>query len=394
MESVQEINLVIWQNFIDHHLFYTWDAVQSSLKIPPIFIVGKDASDIRLSMGWSPQNLDKLQIYYVSSNELKKKGKEILESYPDAIHVFCGFRGAPGYDYFSLILHSLRLGIKIAILNEAYSVSSLGYFKHEAKFISTFKVWARPLLYKIIMFLIKSFTTSHDPCIFPLSPIAFEQFRKSGIAPQNLYSFGYFVSKQQISNDFHTPSPSGLNIIYLGALIPRKGVDILVEVVSRLFEKGFDVKLDLYGHGDIEKIENVTEAINYKGILPLNQVQTTIAKYNLLVLPSRHDGWGIVVNEALLQGVPVIVSDRVGAKCLLESSQAGLVFCNDDSNDLMGKIKLLIESPEELIRLQKNAAKMSEKIKPEIAAKYFLDVISFHFFHVGTRPDEIWNLKD
>src|SRR5437870_11248743 len=56
---------------------------------------------------------------------------------------------------------------------------------------------------------------------------------------------------------------------------------------------------------------------------------------DLLVLPSRYDGWGAVINEALMSGIPAICSDNCGAADLVRSSvQLGAVFRAGSAIDL------------------------------------------------------------
>ena len=118
-----------------------------------------------------------------------------------------------------------------------------------------------------------------------------------------------------------------------------------------------------------------------------------IAKYDALVLPSRHDGWGVVVNEALLQGVPVIVSDHVGAKCLVESpGGAGLVFCCDDVNDLMLKIRRFVLDVDLRCGMKKSANHISNKLLPEHAARYMYDALNYYYNNKGSRPEPLWNV--
>ena len=106
----------------------------------------------------------------------------------------------------------------------------------------------------------------------------------------------------------------------------------------------------------------------------------------MLILPSRHDGWGVVVNEALLQGVPVIASENVGARCLIEANGAGAVFCNEDVEGLQKILQQLSADSKVLSGWCDNAAKMGRLITPEVAAHYIYDVIMFYFYQVGERP--------
>ncbi len=115
-----------------------------------------------------------------------------------------------------------------------------------------------------------------------------------------------------------------------------------------------------------------------------------MAQYDLLILPSRHDGWGVVVNEALLQGVPVIASDRVGAKCLIESSGAGLIFKSENTEELTLKLKELIRQPSLFVEMCRKAESVGNDISPEIGARYLLDVFLYHFYDEGQRPSGLW----
>ena len=66
--------------------------------------------------------------------------------------------------------------------------------------------------------------------------------------------------------------------------------------------------------------------VRWLGTLPLTDVPSVLAQVDLLVLPSRHDGWGAVVSEALMLGTPAISSDRCGSAVAVRASGVGGVF--------------------------------------------------------------------
>ena len=181
-------------------------------------------------------------------------------------------------------------------------------------------------------------------------------------------------------------------MILVASILKVKGIDVAINAIERINQEGVSVTLDIYGTGDLRSLPvEENEFVHHKGIVPLEQMQSVIAGYDALLLPSRHDGWGAVVNEALLQGVPVIASDRVGAKCLVEAGRAGLVFASENAEDLAQKIRILINNPALLAEFRANAAKVGEQISPEQAAKYFLEVLDHHFFQEGARPHAVWS---
>lgn len=60
----------------------------------------------------------------------------------------------------------------------------------------------------------------------------------------------------------------------------------------------------------------------------MNKVHQMMHRFDVLVLPSRYDGWGAVINEALQRGLYVICSNRCGAKALVVNDKIGKVFCS------------------------------------------------------------------
>ncbi len=120
-------------------------------------------------------------------------------------------------------------------------------------------------------------------------------------------------------------------ILYVGQLIARKRVDLLLKAFSQLAAP--DVRLRIIGQGDEEarlrQIADqlgVTGRITFSQGLPNARIVAAMAAADVLVLPSRFDGWGAVVNEALMVGTPVICSDRCGASDVIENGRNGYVF--------------------------------------------------------------------
>ena len=303
---------------------------------------------------------------------------------------FVGFEAHAGYNLFPLIFHAIRKGAKVAIIDEAYAVSPVGYFHDENIIYSSLKVWVRPWLRLGMARILYAVSGARKPCIVALSMAAKKQFLQAGFAPETVFSFGYFVPRQQ--KVLTTENNSGsLRLIFVGALIFRKGLDVLVDAIRILCQQGYKVELDIYGAGNTEKVKFVDLPVYSRRTLPFDQIQGAIAEHDILILPSRHDGWGVVVNEALLQGVPVIVSSNVGAKQLLEWSGAGLIFESENVNDLVDKIKIVIDNPTGLHEMRRNAARVGQEILPEKAAQYLLNVLQYYFFKTATQPSAIWS---
>src|SRR5690348_2274431 len=120
-------------------------------------------------------------------------------------------------------------------------------------------------------------------------------------------------------------------------MIARKGVDLLLAAFDRLVATGANVQLLLVGReADLPSfMQTVSPAgrakIRYEGFRAPDSLAEYFGRSDVFVLPSRHDGWGVVVNQALAAGLPVIVSDAVGAGVdLVEDGVNGMrVAAND-----------------------------------------------------------------
>ena len=120
-------------------------------------------------------------------------------------------------------------------------------------------------------------------------------------------------------------------VLYIGRLEVYKGLQELLSAFARAMDGESDLRLAIAGDGSLRpRIEaiaaNADCHITYLGRLSGDDVLRAYLAADLLVLPSLFEPWGLVVNEAMACGLPVIVSDRVGcADDLVRHGQTGLV---------------------------------------------------------------------
>src|SRR5262249_42943109 len=107
--------------------------------------------------------------------------------------------------------------------------------------------------------------------------------------------------------------------LYCGQMIRRKGVDVLLTAFDQLIASGTRAELLLVGReADLPEFLTDTSSasracIQYAGFQAPGHLPKFFAESDVFVLPSRHDGWGVVINQALGAGLPVITSEAVGA---------------------------------------------------------------------------------
>jgi glycosyltransferase involved in cell wall biosynthesis len=106
--------------------------------------------------------------------------------------------------------------------------------------------------------------------------------------------------------------------LFSGSLINRKGIDLLARAFVRLLEEGHDVRLKIVGDGELRSvIENSLSTekskVEFVGFVDWDDLPGHYTTSHVMCVPSRYDGWGLVVPEGLASGLPVIATDRMGA---------------------------------------------------------------------------------
>ena len=186
-------------------------------------------------------------------------------------------------------------------------------------------------------------------------------------------------------------------IIFVGQLIKRKGLDILLEAIHPLFAEYSDLDLTVVGTGeDLPALQglvrrlDIEDRIHFAGVLPAEQVQSRMSAARALVLPSRWDGWGMVINEALSVGVPVIASDQCGASDLIQNGVNGYVFRSEDREDLRNCLRRFLDEADFWSKQRSEVAMTGQLISAEVASSYMIECIK-HMVRIRLdRPAPPW----
>lgn len=144
------------------------------------------------------------------------------------------------------------------------------------------------------------------------------------------------------------PEHSGFRLLFVGRLEREKGIEVLLEAWRRAALS--DAELLVAGAGPLPVAGANVRAL---GPLPRAELPALYASADALVLPSVRtatflEPWGLVVNEAMQQGTPAIVSDAVGAAAggLVRDGRNGLVVPAGDAEALASRIRALAMNPQ------------------------------------------------
>lgn len=140
---------------------------------------------------------------------------------------------------------------------------------------------------------------------------------------------------------------------FAGRLEPQKSVATLISALAKLSERDVPFSCTIIGDGSLKdslqklcqeyKIES---SVNFCGFV--NEPRDYIQDWDVMVLPSNFEGFGIVLLEAFQMGIPCIATEIEGPKEIIEESNGGLLFQRADVNGLTEQLLFARNNPERL----------------------------------------------
>lgn len=175
-----------------------------------------------------------------------------------------------------------------------------------------------------------------------------EKLLKWGINPNRIFISLLTVDVNKICTIEHKPEQGRL--LYVGSMIERKGLDLLVSAL-RYVDENF--KLHIVGNGTDKEIEelrtriknaNIEDNIIFCGYKEGQELLEEYQKAQIFVLPTREDCFGLVLLEALCAEVPIISSKYAdGAYDVIDEGKNGVLVDPYDSKEFGGTINKVLK---------------------------------------------------
>ena len=150
---------------------------------------------------------------------------------------------------------------------------------------------------------------------------------------------------------------SPFRLLFVGRLVERKGVEVLLRAVARL-GRDLDVRLTVVGEGPLRPLLEgrvqalgIGDRVEFAGLVPGPEISGYFLNCDALVLPAIRDGkgdvegLGVVLIEALLHDRPVIASDSGGIPDIVQDGRTGLLVPPGDDAALASAIRRFIDEP-------------------------------------------------
>ncbi len=198
-----------------------------------------------------------------------------------------------------------------------------------------------------------------------------------------IFNIPYYCDLTPFSQNLPQRPRNPVTILFCGQMIARKGVDILLQAFNHLIQSGYNAHLLLVGREAelpqlLETIpEQTRQKIQYAGFQPPENLPEFFHQADLFVLPSRYDGWGVVVNQAIGAGLPVICSDGVGsAYDLINPGENGDLFPNGNVEILAEVLMSYLQQPDKIQVASTASLQKSLEISPAMGAQKWIDVFN------------------
>lgn len=137
-----------------------------------------------------------------------------------------------------------------------------------------------------------------------------------------------------------------LKILFVGGLSQRKGLSYLFDAVVGLEDK---VELTVVGHKAVSNCKALNLALDQHHWIPSlshDKVLACMREHDVFVFPSLFEGFGLVITEAMSQGLPVITTDRTAGPDLITDCVDGWIVSSGSSKAIKEVLYKILENPE------------------------------------------------
>lgn len=369
--------ILFWDPCLSPHkadFFECFASLNPSLEV--ICCVDQSVPENRRELGWTVPE----PIHYknIISPDKKTISALVSDSPLTTLHVFSGIRWVP------------------TIVTALNSVKSLNAFYAIMSEPRVMDGWAGKLRL-LQSWLTEGYHRRHAAAILAIGRNGPPWFIASGYSKKRIIPFAYFV-----------PPPARVNYLgngtgktrigYLGRLIKMKGVLDIVNAVKTIKEQA---SIDFAGTGTEEetlKLMCSSEGIDskFRGVLPISDIGAFLAEIDILVLASisKDDGWGAVISEALMAGVPVITTPMVGASVLLRNDLFGRCVPANSPQAISNAVSDLIKANELTAQRRDIRALAATKVLSAHAGAIYLNKLIGWLEGKAERPLDFYSILD
>ncbi len=211
--------------------------------------------------------------------------------------------------------------------------------------------------------------------IFVASSFVRDTLSLSSADPRKVQVIPYGFASRSAPPPMRDPRRSGpLRALFVGRIDQRKGISYLFEAMETLRGK---VTLSLAGPIVFRspELERAIAPHRWLGVLPHSEVQAAMAAHDVLIFPSLFEGFGLVITEAMAQGMAVITTPHTAGPDLIEDGRDGFIVPIRSSRAIRDCLVRLLDEPALLASVGETAQAKAASQSWEAYAERVIDAI-------------------
>jgi glycosyltransferase involved in cell wall biosynthesis len=207
----------------------------------------------------------------------------------------------------------------------------------------------------------------------------------------------YSLSETSLPEELPASSAQHPIFLYVGSLIPRKGIHHLLEACTVLQQHtAHPYTLLVVGDGpqrpeleDFCEKHNLMNRVCWIGRVDYEKLGAYFSQADVFVLPTLEDTWGMVVLEAMVFGKAVLCSQEAGASELISEGANGFCFNPYEPEYLATLMQRFIDTPDLARVMGQKSAQLMKQYSPEASAQFLKKVTSFVLAKSGKPPVDV-----
>jgi len=190
---------------------------------------------------------------------------------------------------------------------------------------------------------------------------------KLEVIPHGINIDDFIVKEDKIEKIKNKYKLKYLTVLFVGAIIPRKGVIYLIKSAEIL--KEFNITYIVVGNTNrdrkyaqnlINYVKKSNISVTFTGFLSNDEVRALYSACDVFILPSLEEGFGLVLTEALASGKPLIGTNVGGIPLQIKDGWNGFLVEPCNEKQLAKKLKYFIDNKDEILRMGRNSRKLAE----------------------------------
>ena len=362
------MELIFWHNIISpHQAPFVRELAAAGNEV---LVVSTEAmSEGRRRLGWAVPSVGRARVIL---GPTQAQVVQIVESSaPGSVHFIAGARGTPLGRQAALACRAS--GRKMGIISEAADSRGFGGSLR----------WVKYARERITL-------GKHFDFILAMGQKGVRWFKLCGYPESRIFPFAYVTDRH--SGRLGGTPVNAVRFLFVGQLISRKGLDLMQQTFVRVPH----CELSVIGDGpqkaclqEQARRSRIADRVSWLGKMDAAHVQRHIGAADVLVLPSREDGWGAVVNESLMAGTPVICSTACGAADLIRQPWLGSVFQSGSVSELASALSSWASAGKRSTAERERIRDWARCIEAPSIARYVEKILE-HIYNHGPRPQAPW----